>query len=142
MDRATIQHHLALAEERVQHGIKRAERQRRVVEWLERHGLSDYRAKGVLRNFNASLRRHQVDRDRLLAEFEQIIRSDLHAHSEDQIETGIHYFEKQQRVIAQLEEDGHDASAAREVLAHLVLTQTMSIAEPEYIKKMREETKE
>src|SRR5262245_14981274 len=123
MDRATIQRQLALTEERVQRGITRVERQQAVVERLKRHGLSTHRAKGMLRSFNASLRRHQVDRDRLLAELERIIRSDLRAHSEDQIETGSHYIEKQQQVIAQLEEVGHDASEAREVLAFLERTQ-------------------
>src|SRR5215813_14912093 len=100
MDRATIQRQLARAEERVRGGIERVERQRALIERLERHERSTHWAKGMLRAFDASLRRHQVDRHRLLAELERIIRSELHAHSAGQIETGIRYIEKQQQVIA------------------------------------------
>jgi len=135
MDRAEIQHQLARAEEHVQRDTKRVERQREVVERLKRHGLSTNRAKGILKEFNASLRRHQVDRDRLLAKLEQIIRSDLRVHSEDQIETGLHYISKQQQIIAQLEEDGHDTSDAREILAFLERSQTTNIADHEHIEK-------
>jgi len=135
MGHAEIQRQLAHAEERVQRGMKHLERQREVVERLKRQGVSTYRAKGMLRTFNASLRRHQADRDRLLAELERVIRWDIGAHSEKQIEAGIRYIEKQQHVIAQLEEDGHDTSDAREILVFLERSQTTNIAEHERIEK-------
>jgi len=77
MDRATIQRQLALAEERVQHGIKRVERQREIVQRLKRQGLSINRAKGILGALTTSLRRRRVDRDRLLAELERVLRGQL-----------------------------------------------------------------
>ena len=77
MDRVEIQRQLALAEERVQRGMKHVERQRGVVERLKRHGLSTNRAKGILAALTASLRRRQADRDRLLAELERVLRRPL-----------------------------------------------------------------
>jgi hypothetical protein len=77
MDRVEIQRQLALAEERVQRGMKHVERQRGVVERLKRHGLSTNRAKGILGALTASLRRRQADRDRLLAELERVLRRPL-----------------------------------------------------------------
>ena len=77
MDRVEIQRQLALAEERVQRGIKHVERQRVVVERIKRHGLSTNRAKGMLGALIASLRRRQADRDRLLAELERVLRRQL-----------------------------------------------------------------
>src|SRR5690348_10669239 len=77
MDRAEIQCQLALAEERVRRGIKCAERQRAGVERLERQGLSTGRAKGILGTLDASLRRRQARRDRLLADLERVLRRQL-----------------------------------------------------------------
>src|SRR5262245_52408644 len=77
MDRATILRQLARAEERVQLCIKYVERQRKAVKRLERRGLSTNRAKTVLGALNASLRRRKADRDRLLAELEEVLRRQL-----------------------------------------------------------------
>ena len=77
MDRATLQRQLARAEEHIQRGIKHVERQREVVGRLKRKGLSTNRAKGMLGALNASLRRCQADRDRLLAVLELVLRHQL-----------------------------------------------------------------
>ena len=77
MDRATLQRQLARAEERVQRGIKHVERQRGVLERLKRQGLSTNQAEAILGALNASLRRRQADRDRLLTELEGVLRRQL-----------------------------------------------------------------
>lgn len=77
MDRAEIQRQLARAEDRVQHGIKRVERQREIVQRLKRQGLSINRAKGILGALNASLRRRRADRNRLLMQLERVLRRQL-----------------------------------------------------------------
>jgi hypothetical protein len=79
MDRATIQRRLALAEDRVQHGIKRLERQRAIIKRLKRQGLNINPASGKLCELKASLRRRQSARNRLLAELERVLRGQLPA---------------------------------------------------------------
>jgi hypothetical protein len=77
MDRTTIQRQLARAEERVQSATMHIEGQRDIVERLKRKGLSTNQAKETLGALKQSLRRRQVDRNRLLAEFERVLRREL-----------------------------------------------------------------
>jgi hypothetical protein len=73
MDRTEIQRQLARAVERVQRGTTLVDRQREVVERLEREGLSTGPAKGMLKKFNIALWKREADRDRLQMELDRVL---------------------------------------------------------------------
>jgi hypothetical protein len=70
MDREKIQRLLAQVEEHIERGTAHVERQRTLVERLERDGHNSEQAKRVLETFEDSLHAHMADHQRLLRELE------------------------------------------------------------------------
>jgi hypothetical protein len=68
MDRELLKQHLDLAEKHIAEGIAHVERQRRIVEELQRGGEDIRRSADLLELFEETLRTHIDERDRLVAE--------------------------------------------------------------------------
>ena len=72
MDRATIELHLASAEEHVALGADTVERQREIIVNLERDDHGTVEAQRLLVYFEEQLAMHVADRDRLRKELAEI----------------------------------------------------------------------
>jgi hypothetical protein len=70
VDLATIELHLAEAEERVLLGYRHVKRQGEIIAELEREGQDATQSKALLATFQMSLRMHIANRDRLIEELE------------------------------------------------------------------------
>jgi hypothetical protein len=68
MERELLKQHLVLAEKHIAEGIAHVERQRQIVEGLERDGQDVGRSADLLALFEETLRTHIDERDRLVAE--------------------------------------------------------------------------
>lgn len=68
MDRDLLKPHLRLAEKHIAEGIEHVERQRQIVEGLERDGQDVGRSADLLKLFEETLCAHIDERDRLVAE--------------------------------------------------------------------------
>ena len=68
MDRAMWQRHLAVAERHVAEAQRHVARQRQIVAELEQGGYDTTTAKAILTQFEATLKLHTEDRDRLQAD--------------------------------------------------------------------------
>jgi len=68
MDRALLKLHLDLAEKHIAEGTEHVERQRRIVEELQRGGEDIRKSADLLELFEETLRTHIDERDRLLEE--------------------------------------------------------------------------
>jgi hemerythrin len=68
MNRGLLERHLAQAERHVTEGSIHVERQRELVQQLERKGQDSSGARSLLANFEDVLRMHIADRDRLATE--------------------------------------------------------------------------
>jgi len=67
MDRGLLKQHLLLAEKHIGEGVVHVERQRQIVEGLERDGQDVGRSADLLELFEETLRTHIDERDRLVA---------------------------------------------------------------------------
>jgi hypothetical protein len=72
MDRATIELHLASAEEHVALGVDNVERQREIILKLQLDGHDTVEAQRLLVYFEEQLATHVADRDRLRKELAEI----------------------------------------------------------------------
>ncbi len=71
VDRATLADHLRLAERHVADAIVHVERQRHLIEELQRDGHDTAPSRELLALFEDMLRLHVEDRDRLIAQLAQ-----------------------------------------------------------------------
>ena len=72
MDRATIELHLASAEERVALAVDSVEREREIIVKLELDGHDSIEAKRLLVHFEEQLAMHVAERNRLKKELAEI----------------------------------------------------------------------